>query len=373
MEQAHTRYINAFARECAADSGLLKKVFRSPPVSSVHHGAAGVALTLFKLSRARSDDHLLSLADFWIKHALRNIAKPTAFYNSAPDWDLTEKTIGKISLSFHESGVRFVAALIAARKDWDDCKREVAGFLRASAAPERRHELYVGQGGILFGCAMLLDALPDSETELRERVRSRGDQIFDEMIRFPKSGVTKTAREYLGIAHGRAGILYALLVWHDLSGRAVPPKLSAALKKLAEMGQEIGNAARWPTMRGGHEYWSGFCHGTAGYVFLWTLAARLLSHSGYLDLAAMAAEHTWQFRNPNLSLCCGAVGDGFAYLNLYRASGERVWLQRAKKSAERSTKIEGDSLFRGRAGVVALLGDLEQPKDSWMPLFERVS
>ncbi len=372
MKRTNSRYIDAFLRDCKPDGLLLTEGLGSAPLCSVNCGGAGIALALYKLSRAKGDAELLYLADIWIKFTARSMDEPSAFHN--PDLGFTEAVLGKSSLFNKESGIRCVQALIArALNNKRACRAAVAAFLRVSRRRGKRHEFSLGKGGILVGCAFLIDALRTFDPELCEELRMRGEHIYSEMAALPKNGLPKAKQRYLGIAHGQAGILYALLIWHDLTGRVVLPKLSAALKKLAETGQEIRCAARWERIRGVREYWSGWCNGSAGYVFLWTLTAKLLSHSGYLDLAAMAAEHTWQMRNPNPSLCCGAAGDGYAYLNLYRAMGKKIWLQRARKVAEAATKIDADdySLFNGRAGVVALISDLEHPKDSWMPLFER--
>lgn len=372
MKRTNSRYIDAFLRDCKPDGLLLTEGLGSAPLCSVNCGGAGIALLLYKLNRDRGDAELLFLADIWIKVTARSLGEPYAFHN--PDLGFTEAMLGKSSLLNKESGIRCVQALVArALNNKRACRAAVEAFLTLSKLSGKRHELSLGKGGILVGCALLIDALRTFDAVLCEKLRVRGEQIYHEMAALPQNRLPKANQKYLGIAHGQAGILYALLVWHDISGRTVAPKLSAALKKLAESGQKIRSGARWPVARGSHDYWSGWCNGTAGYVFLWTLTARLLFHSDYLDLAEMAAEHTWQMRNANPSLCCGAAGDGYAYLNLYRATGKEIWLQRAKKAAEAATKIDTDdySLFKGRAGVVALLGDLEQPKDSWMPLFER--
>jgi serine/threonine-protein kinase len=364
-------FIAAFLRDCEAGGEALSQTFRSPPTCSVHHGAAGIALLLYKLGYDRDDRFLLSSAERWVRRTSRHVASPEAFYNPAPAWDITEKSVGRMSLLFCESGVRCVQALIALGLGRQRAARSaVALFLRLSEIAERRHELTIGKGGMLLGCALLLDSLPNSARQSRKQVRARGEQIYRQMIKLPTAGPALPVKR-LGIAHGRAGILYALLLWHDATGRPVSPRLSAALKKLAEMGQEIGSAARWEHTQGKGEYWSGWCNGTAGYVFLWTLTARLLSHPGYLELAEMAAQHTWQVGSANLSLCCGAIGDGYAYLNLYRATGKALWLQRARSSARLAMGVEDHSLYRGRAGVVALLSDLDHPKTSWMPFFER--
>ena len=302
--------------------------------------------------------------------------EPEAFVS--PDWSLTEKRLGHKSLYYGESGVVFVEALIArAMGDEPACHRAVARFLRASKVREGSCELTLGKSGILLGCSLLMDPLKTpSDFALRERLRMRGEQIYNEIaLEMFREGRTarKDFRESLGIAHGTAGILYALLSWHDISGSEIRPALLVGLARLAKLGKKVESGVRWPLFRGKRTYWTGWCNGSAGFVFLWTLAARMLSHPGYLDLAASAAEYTWKNRNADPSLCCGAAGHGYAFLNLYRATRDLVWLKRAENAAEAAIEINGDSLFKGGAGVVALLSDLDHPETSWMPMFERAA
>ena len=67
-----------------------------------------------------------------------------------------------------------------------------------------------------------------------------------------------------------------------------------------------------------------------GYVFLWTLAHRLLGRPEHLDLAVGAAFEACDSPEGAGTLCCGLAGRGYAALNLYRHTGDAVWLDRAR-------------------------------------------
>jgi hypothetical protein len=121
---------------------------------------------------------------------------------------------------------------------------------------------------------------------------------------------------------------------------------------------------------------SGWCNGSAGYVFLWTLAARMAGSSRYTNLAVGAAWDAWDAPDPSLSLCCGLAGRAYALLNLYRATGDSVWLERARTLAGRGA-VHGTApadkahcLWKGELGLAVLAADLEQPDSARMPFFE---
>src|SRR5207244_186311 len=146
---------------------------------------------------------------------------------------------------------------------------------------------------------------------------------------------------YLGIAHGWAGILYATMRWTEASGIAMPASLRERLGQLADLAEHKGRGIRWPvyTEVRSHKlepYMAGWCHGRAGYVHLWMLAHRMFRDEAYRALAEGAAWNAWEERDLNGSLCCGLAGRAYALLNVYRATGERVWLHRAHVLANKA-------------------------------------
>jgi serine/threonine-protein kinase len=123
--------------------------------------------------------------------------------------------------------------------------------------------------------------------------------------------------------------------------------------------------------------WAGWCNGSAGYVFLWTLAYQMTGAEPFLRLAQGAAWDSWEAAGPSGgSLCCGWAGRAYALLNLYKCTGDGAWWERARELGRRaaaggaSPAAMKHSLYKGEAGVALLAADLAQPASSCMPLFE---
>jgi serine/threonine-protein kinase len=122
----------------------------------------------------------------------------------------------------------------------------------------------------------------------------------------------------------------------------------------------------------------GWCHGSAGYVFLWTQAYERLKDEEFLLLAEQAAWNAWEEPKGNIpNLCCGLAGRAYSLLNLYKLTGQQDWLRRAKRLASAATDLgklpeyPAESLYKGDLGVALLMFDLERPETSAMPFFER--
>jgi serine/threonine-protein kinase len=363
IAKKQTRFIDEFLADCAPGGSLMTEGFDAP-LCSVNNGGAGIALALYQLSRNTGDPGLLSLANAWIQLTIGSLDEPEAFWNEA--LEMSEATLGNNSLLHTATGVRCVQALIAGAMGDERAYREaVEEYLRVSSVLSGMDEFSLGNGGVLFGCGLLM---AQADGDLREKLRARGEAVYRHIAkdRTPGEGPEKR----LGAAHGTAGVLYSLLKWHEMTGATVPRELSAALQKLARLGKKAEAGMRWPYAKGSRHSWSGWCNGSAGFVFLWTLSAKLLARPIYLALARAAAEYTWQNRTPVASLCCGAAGQAYAFLNLYRATGDSMWLTRARAEAEPAIEIDGYSLYRGRAGVALLLSDLDHPETARMPMFE---
>jgi serine/threonine-protein kinase len=122
----------------------------------------------------------------------------------------------------------------------------------------------------------------------------------------------------------------------------------------------------------------GWCNGSAGFVFLWTLAYSSTCDERFADLAESAAWNTWEDSTTLPDLCCGLTGRAYALLNFYRFSGKKVWLDRALTLGSRAASSyagngQGEerlSLFGGEVGTAVLLADLKHPEEAFMPLFE---
>lgn len=129
----------------------------------------------------------------------------------------------------------------------------------------------------------------------------------------------------------------------------------------------------------------GWCNGSAGFVYLWTLAHRTLRRAEYGILAEEAGFDTWESEGQIGSLCCGYAGQAYALLNLYKHTGDKAWLHRAQALAQRGARsilqmpggsayqelmTRTESLYKGELGVAVLAAELERPEFAAMPFFE---
>lgn len=119
----------------------------------------------------------------------------------------------------------------------------------------------------------------------------------------------------------------------------------------------------------------GWCHSSAGYVYLWAAAGTVLGEDYYNRLAIASAEHCWSLPQGNGTLCCGLAGQGYAMLEAHRLSGDQVWRGRAAKFAQDAVRFVStkwctpNSLYKGDLGIALLAGDLADPSLACMPMF----
>jgi len=352
------------------------------PTASVNYGAAGIALGLLQIAQRRGDAGLLAAADLWTRRAARAMGEEGAFYN--PEIEISREMVGESSPYHSPSGIHATAALVArAQGDPMGQGEAVAAFLEAAGRPAAGLDLTLGRASTLLGAAILLDAVPAGELLDAGPLRAFGDTALAELWQAldAKPEIARSDVQYPGIAHGWAGFLYATLQWCRIAGAPVPAGVEQRLAELAALALPVGRGLQWPWVLhqpGEPATMPGWCNGSCGYVFLWTAAHRSLGDARWLDLAVLAAWDSWDAQEPIVTLCCGLAGRAYALLNLYRHTGERVWLDRARALARRAAK-DGHtpaeyphSLWKGSFGLAVLAADLEQPDESAMPLFEPV-
>jgi serine/threonine protein kinase len=365
-------------------SGPLLDTQLEAPTSSVRNGAAGFAYALFRVACIREDEKLLALADVWSNKAMQNVisSRKEAFWSVK--LGITEETTGNRSFHHTASGVHCVDALVAkARGDDASCRRAVNAFLATSCRPWSHFDVSFGRAGNLLGCASLFEATTTESPADATGLRLLGDELFSEIWReleaAPSIGEA-SALLSLGVAHGWAGILYAVLRWSECSGARLPTRLGERLEELAALAIPVGRGLRWPAEAGsnhsGGALQASWCNGAAGFVHLWTAAHRLLGGYNFARMATGAAWTAFEAPHSTGDLCCGLAGRSYALLNLYKHTRDRVWLDRARDLAEsaaasvRASSLRSDSLYQGRVGVGLLAADLECPEQSCMPLFE---
>jgi eukaryotic-like serine/threonine-protein kinase len=358
----------------------------SPPTATVNYGAAGIACALYRIALAREEPALLSLADVWAEGAARAArpgAPPEAFYN--PALEITQETVGGASAYHSAAGAHAVRALIAHSLGFRGAQAEAAAtFLEAARRPCPNPDLTLGRSGLVLTGALLLDTLAPG-VEPHAALKTWGDELLEELwaelaARPPLDD--RAERPQLGMAHGWTGYLYAALRWSRASGSPPPAamteQLGGRLAALAACARPSGRGVRfkWYATPEGAETMPGWCNGSAGLVFLGTLAAQVLGDPTWRVLAERAAWNAWEAPDGSANLCCGLAGRAYALLNLWRHGGGAEWLDRARLLAGQAARaIAGsqeppDSLYKGELGIAVLAADLERPESAAMPFFE---
>ena len=231
----------------------------------------------------RDDPEFLSLADIWASRARAAMDNESAFYNT--EMELTPDAIGRNAIVHTASGVYVAQALVSyALGDTGTQSEALQGFAESAGVATENLDLVLGKAGALLGTAALHEAMP------AEGLRSFGQHVFEELwselASSPSVAETKVKLN-LGIAHGWAGVLYATLRWCRTTGADLPPAVPERLEQLAEFAEDAGRGVRWkwvdslqgPPQSGGYMY--GWCSGSAGYVFLWTLAHEVFGEAAW--------------------------------------------------------------------------------------------
>jgi eukaryotic-like serine/threonine-protein kinase len=344
---------------------------RSPaafyPVSrALATGTAGIAYFLFRHGTVSGDERSLDAAERWLSRQ-----DDGAFLDERAEDGLLES-----SVYYGEPGIWWVRALVAAFRDPRSAGAVGERFGDAARFASPRRDITYGPAGMLLGLAALVEAL--HEVEGVATLRSAGDAVAADISASAGDALISEHDElggYLGVAHGWAGLAHALIRWSSARSQPPPELALGLLDRLLYLRRPSG---RWPRRIGERRVYRGWCNGSAGWAQLWSAAWAATGEEKMLRLAEAAAEDAVAADDDVASLCCGRAGEAFAALTLFRTTGEKRWLDAAKRvavhAAAKSDTDEGQKheLFHGRLGVALLMLELEDPGRSAMPVSEAI-
>ncbi len=341
-----------------AERELASLEYPLAPRASVNYGLAGAALGMLRVACVRSDPKLLARAEVCRSRAAQFIGDDEGWYEET---EAPPSMIGAISPFHTAAGLHATAAMIAyARADATTQRIATQAFIEGSSAPCDSLDLTLGRAGTLLACGLLLPLGSD--------VTALGRASLSDVWAQPWS-------DYLGVAHGWSGQLYATLRWCLASGDAPPGETRQRLHDLASKRVRRGRGAWWPRLAGSgvQDMMPGWCNGAAGHVFTFTAAYDLFREEELLRIAEEAAWNAWEEPLNHADLCCGSAGRAYALLNLYKHTGDRAWVSRARHLANHAVTAPAPrehALWKGTLGVAVLIADLESPESAQMPMFE---
>lgn len=168
---------------------------------------------------------------------------------------------------------------------------------------------------------------------------------------------------HLGGAHGFAGNAFPVLHgWHLLSAAEQDGWAERLAQTLRRTALIEGGVANWPQSVVKHRPGRTamvvqHCHGAPGVVNCFAD----FPDSRIDDLLVAAGEMTW-LAGPlrkGSGLCHGTAGNGYAFLKLFRRTGEDMWLERARRFAMHAiTQQKADAETYGQNRYSLWTGDL---------------
>lgn len=353
------------------------------PATSLFDGAAGIGYALFRIACVREDAKLSALASRWLDRAGRDHHQ-AAFYSS--EMKLTPKSVGRKSPYYSPAGIACLEALLAhSTGDFYSCASAAERLVKLSNQAYANPDITNGNSGTLLTLSLLVDAFRCEPDSPRQPLIEAGNRLLNSLWRHldmvPPIGELNGDTS-LGMAHGWAGYLYATLRWMQSAQAHAPANLKIRLEQLAGQVRWHGNCASLPfQVQPNSPNFGGWCNGSAGFVFLWSLTHRLLRDVRWLELAEGAGRDVCHPRDEGYDLCCGLCGKAYSQLHLYKHTGDRVWLDNATAmamSALRQAQLQDEnvrrpipfSLYKGKLGLAVLISDLDSPESSAMPFFE---
>jgi len=201
-------------------------------------------------------------------------------------------------------------------------------------------------------------------------------QILSELVKVKDLGCYTWTQDlygqrslYLGAVHGFAANIFSIIKGRELlddeTVKLVSSLAADTLERTAEVNEDYAN---WPPALGARNYLVQHCHGAPGMI---TCLADSPFHANatFDDLLNKGGELIWK-AGPLVkgsNLCHGTAGNGFAFLKLYRRTGETKWLERARAFAmhavgqwEQHATLYGQmrySLWTGDPGLAIYLWD----------------
>ncbi|XP_071400523.1 lanC-like protein 2 [Centroberyx affinis] len=343
---------------------------------STYTGWTGISLLYLQLHRLSQEASHLQRALDYVKRTLRNL-------NGR-----------KVTFLCGDAGPLAVAAVVYHRlnnpADSKECLTKLLQLQRAVLSPdsEMPDELLYGRAGYLYALLyvnkeMGADTVDESTIgKVATAIVESGKNLSAEQKKTERCPLLYEwhKKQYVGAAHGLAGIYYMLMqpgakVHPDVLSELVRPSVDYVRHKKFRSGNYPSSLSNESDRL---VHW---CHGAPGVIHMLLMAHKVFKEEKYLKEAAECGEVIWQrgLLRKGYGICHGTAGNGYAFLSLYQLTQDKKYLYRACKFAEwcldygtHGCRIPDRpySLFEGMAGAIHYLSELANPEASRFPAFE---
>ncbi|KAM9337790.1 lanC-like protein 2 [Symphorus nematophorus] len=343
---------------------------------STYTGWTGIALLYLQLHRVSHEASHLQRALDYVKRAMRIL-------NGR-----------KVTFLCGDAGPLAVGAVVHHKlnntADSKDCLSRLLQLQRSVLSPdsEMPDELLYGRAGYLYALLYVNKEIgantvdEDTIAKVVTAIVESGKNLSAEQKKTDRCPLLYEwhKKQYIGAAHGMAGIYYVLMqpgakVHPDILSELVRPSIDYVRHKKFRSGNfpsslsnESDRLVHW-------------CHGAPGVIHMLLMAHKVFKEEKYLKEAAECAEVIWHrgLLRKGYGICHGTAGNGYAFLSLYKLTQEKKYLYRVCKFAEwclaygtHGCRIPDRpySLFEGMAGAIYYLSELANPEASCFPAFE---
>uniref|UniRef100_A0A3P8P0K2 LanC lantibiotic synthetase component C-like 2 (bacterial) n=1 Tax=Astatotilapia calliptera TaxID=8154 RepID=A0A3P8P0K2_ASTCA len=343
---------------------------------STYTGWTGIALLYLQLHRVSNEASYLHRALDYVKRTMRIL-------NGR-----------KVTFLCGDAGPLAVGAVVHHKlnntTDSKECLSRLLQLQRSVLSPDSDipDELLYGRAGYLYALLYVnkeigTDAVDeDTITKVVTAIVESGKNMSAEQKKTDRCPLLYEwhKKQYIGAAHGLAGIYYMLMqsgakVHPDILSELVRPSIDYVRHKRFRSGNfpsslsnESDRLVHW-------------CHGAPGVIHMLIMAHKIFKEEKYLKEAVDCGEVIWQrgLLRKGYGICHGTAGNGYAFLSLYKLTKEKKYLHRACKFAEwcldygtHGCRIPDRpySLFEGMAGALHYISEMENPEASCFPAFE---
>ncbi|CAI9568609.1 unnamed protein product [Staurois parvus] len=344
---------------------------------SAYTGYTGIALLYLQLYRVTPEDptYLQRSLDY-VKRVLRNLNGRRVTFLCGDAGPLAVGAVVHHKLENHAESKDCIARLLQLHR----------GVV--STDSELPDELLYGRAGYLYALIYVNseigpDTVPQATIkELVDAILESGKTLSKEEHKTERCPLLYQwhKKQYVGAAHGLAGIYYMLMqplakVEQETLTELVKPCIDYVRHKKFRSGNYPSSLSN-ETDRLVH-----WCHGAPGVIHMLIQAHKLFKDEKYLKDAMESSDVIWQrgLLRKGYGICHGTSGNGYAFLSLYHHTQDRKYLYRACKFAEwcldygkHGCRIPDRpySLFEGMAGAIHFLSDVLTPETSRFPAFE---